>query len=171
MAKAKAQPKLRVIYHSFFCDDNLGEADGFFEINDGKVKYVTGWFCNDAMYRDEYMSGLLEYAGLEVKQLPEKYEEEASKLMAREYGLLPEDDEPEGAREEASLEYRAGSSDKFYELFLFDNDDGWVVEASYGRRGSAPQHQVKCEGEDYETAKKLYDKVLNEKLNKGYKYA
>jgi predicted DNA-binding WGR domain protein len=45
------------------------------------------------------------------------------------------------------------------------------VEALYGRRGSNLRLEIKCDGEDYMTAKKLYDKVLNEKLKKGYKHA
>jgi predicted DNA-binding WGR domain protein len=168
---AQAKQKLKVIYHTFFCDDNLGEADGFFEINDGKLEYVTGWFCNDAHWRGEYMSDLLEHAGAEIKDLPDKHQAQASRLMAKAYGLDGEEEESEHEREEVDLEYRRGTSDKAYHLSIFENADGWVVEAVFGRRGGNPQHQVKCEGEDYETAKKLYNKVLNEKLKKGYEEA
>ena len=171
MAKAKQAP-LKVLYHTFICDDNCGEADGFYEINRGKLEFVTGWFCDDATWRSEYMSGLLSHLGAEVKSLPGKYQEQASLLLAREYGLIPdEESEGEGERESAELYYRKGSSDKVYDLSVFENDEGWCVEAVYGRRKGSLRVECKCEGADYATAKKLYDKVLNEKLKKGYKYA
>jgi hypothetical protein len=82
-----AKPKLRTIYHTFFCDDILGEADGFFEIDGTKLKYIAGWFCNDAHWRGEYMAGLLRHVGAEVKPLPDKYAKPGAKLMAAAFGL------------------------------------------------------------------------------------
>jgi hypothetical protein len=174
---AQTKQKLKVIYHTFICDDNLGEADGFFEINDGKLQYVTSWDCNDASWRGEYMRGLLKHVGVDVQTLPDKYKGEASKLMAKAYGLDEGEDEggvEERDREEAVLGLRKGTSDKVYHLSLFEGgatqrDGGWYVEALYGRRGSNLRLETKCEGEDYNTAKKIYDKVLKEKLKKGYK--
>jgi hypothetical protein len=83
-----AKPKLKVIYHAYICDDNCGEADGFYEINKGKLTFVTGWFQNDAHWRGEYMSGLLKHAGADIKELPEKYQEQAALLLAEAYGLI-----------------------------------------------------------------------------------
>lgn len=87
MAKKQAAPAPKVLYRAFFCGDDIGEADGFFEINNGKVKYVTGWFCNDAMWRGEYMDDLIEYFGGKIEELPKKYHAEAEKQMAEAYGL------------------------------------------------------------------------------------
>jgi predicted DNA-binding WGR domain protein len=167
MAKQEAK---KVLYHGYFEGDSIGEADGFFEIKDGKLLLVDCWSLNDAHWRGEYMTGLLEWAGVELKDLPEKRHQEAEKLLAKTWGF-DEEGESDQEREEIDLEYQQGNSDKVYHLSIFENADGWVVEAVFGRRGANPQHQIKCEGEDYETAKKLYDKTLNEKLKKGYEEA
>jgi hypothetical protein len=84
----KQTPKVKVLYHAFFCGDVIGEADGFFEITKGKVKYVTGWFCNDAMWRGEYMTDLIEHFGGKIEDLPEEHLEEAENQMAEAYGLV-----------------------------------------------------------------------------------
>jgi len=161
---------LRVLYHDYFEGDSIGEADGFFAIENGKLTVVDGWSCNDAHWREEYMAGLLKWAGVEVKRLPDKHHEEAEKLLAKMWGLDYEDEsKPSNERKEIELEFRDGTSDKFYHLSIFENKDGWVVETRFGRRGTAGSYQVKCEGEDRETAQKIYDKTLKEKLKKGYK--
>ena len=36
-----------------------------------------------------------------------------------------------------TLYYRNGSSDKEYRVWIEAKDDGWVVNSSWGRRGSA----------------------------------
>lgn len=95
---AQTKQKLKVIYHAYFCDDLLGEADGFFEINSGKLEYVTGWFLNDAHWRGEYMSGLLKHVGVDVQTLPEEHQDQASKLMAKAYGLGEEEKPKKGKR-------------------------------------------------------------------------
>jgi hypothetical protein len=120
---AKTQQKLKVIYHTFFCGDLIGEADGFFEINDGELEYVTGWDANDANWRGEYMGGLLEHAGAEIKELPDKYQYNAERLIEKAFGLVGDEEEEE--------------------------DEGEQLP--------------------YADAKKLFDKVLKEKLKKGYK--
>lgn len=165
MAKAKTAKK--VLYHAWFEGENVGEADAFYEIVDGKLKLVTCWSANDAMWREEYMSGLLAWAGVDLQSLPSKHRKEAEKLLEKTWGL---DYEEESQREEAKLYFQRGTSDKVYHLSLFpSDDDGWTVDVLYGRRNSTLRQEVKCEGEEYETAKKLYDKILKEKLNKGYK--
>lgn len=69
------------------------------------------------------------------------------------------------------LEYRVPPSDKVYTLALQQCETGWSVYAQWGRRGSVPQADYKCERETFELAKGIYDRVLHEKLAKGYKYS
>src|SRR5271156_5850304 len=170
---AKAKQKLKVLYHTFICDDNCGEAEGFFELTKGKLTLITSWSANDANWRGEYMTGLINYFGGKIEQLPEKHEKEASLMVAQEWGLIgrEEEDEEEEEREEIDLKFHEGNSKKFYHLSRYENDEGWVVETTYGRIGTNGSYQVKCEGETYETAKKIYNKTLKEKINKGYKIA
>jgi len=68
-----------------------------------------------------------------------------------------------------SLYFTAGSSDKEYHASIEPRDDGFIVTVAYGRRGSTLQAGTKTPTPvDYATAKKTYDKVVNEKLAKGY---
>lgn len=63
-----------------------------------------------------------------------------------------------------------GSSDKVYHMSLENLNPaaGWKLTIQYGRRGAALMSQVKCQGCDYPKAKKMFDKILREKLAKGY---
>ncbi len=70
--------------------------------------------------------------------------------------------------EQAALHFRQGSSDKVYHLQLENVDDQWSVQAQWGRRGSALQSDVKASGVTYEEAKRVYDRILREKVGKGY---
>jgi hypothetical protein len=166
MAKAKAQ--LKVIYHEFFCDDVLSEFDGFFEIVNGKVEYVTGWFANDANWRGEYMGGLIEHFGGDVQSLPEKHYKAARTLAAKAYGIDEQEDH-DGEYEYVQLYYRKGTSDKVYYINLSRDDNGWFVNVEYGRRNGTLKDEMKCEATHYTEAKGIYDSILNEKLKKGYK--
>jgi hypothetical protein len=170
MAKAKTQ--LKTLYHDWFEGEGLGEADGFFEIVNGKLEYVTGWFANDAMWRPEYMEGLIEHFGGKIEDLPNKHHVTAAKLMCEAFGLDYEGEEEEPGSDSAFLAYTEGTSDKVYHLYLTIQDSNrrtaYTVQASYGRRGSDLRSEVKYKGGDYEIAKQIYDKVLKEKLNKGY---
>jgi hypothetical protein len=86
--KAKeAKETKRVIYQKYFCTDELGESDAFYEVKDKKLIFITGWFHNDAMWRPEYMSGLLSYFGVGVEILPSKYEAQAEDLMREAFGV------------------------------------------------------------------------------------
>lgn len=161
------QAPLRVLYHESFEGESIGEADGFFTIENNKLALVDGWSCNDAMWRGEYMTGILKWAGVKVESLPDKYHDAAEKLLAKMWGL-DEERKPFAGREDVELEFVEGNSDKFYHLSIFENGDGWVVECRLGRNGTDGTYQIKCQGEDYETAKKIYDKTLREKTNKGY---
>lgn len=88
MAKtAKAKVSLRVIYVKYFCGGDLGEAQGFYEVVKDKLVFISGFFMNDANYRDEYMSGVFEYLGVDMQTLPDKYEAAALKLMKKAFGM------------------------------------------------------------------------------------
>jgi hypothetical protein len=41
------------------------EVDAFFDEDD---KIITWWSCNDATWRDEYMSGLLKHCGYKTER-------------------------------------------------------------------------------------------------------
>ncbi len=86
MAKAKQQPK-KILYFSYFNGDDIGEADGFFELKGTKLELVACWSLNDAHWRGEYMTGILNWAGVDVQRLPEKYMKQGEKLIAESWGL------------------------------------------------------------------------------------
>jgi bifunctional non-homologous end joining protein LigD len=72
------------------------------------------------------------------------------------------------------LFYQEGSSDKVYFLQIEENKVsnviGYVVNFSYGRRGNAMQTGTKTNSPvTFYEAEKIYQKILNEKLGKGYK--
>ena len=80
----------RTIYHKYFDysdNENLGEMDGFFELQGKKLAFLTGWDLNDAHYRSEYMGPLFTALDIKVERLPEKYAKEATKTIMREFGL------------------------------------------------------------------------------------
>ena len=71
----------------------------------------------------------------------------------------------------ARLYFREGSSDKVYEVDLVGSGTAWTVNFAYGRRGNSlttgtktPQPVV------FATAERLFDKIVNEKLAKGYQH-
>lgn len=71
--------------------------------------------------------------------------------------------------ESTHLYYTEGSSDKVYQIHLIQVGDGWKVNGLNGRRGSALKEQNKTpDPVDYATARKIYDKLVNKKLKKGY---
>jgi hypothetical protein len=80
------QTQKRVIFFKYFCDD-FGEMDAFYEIVDGKLLLVKAWSNNDANYRNEYMSGLFSYLGIQMTNLPDKYEKEARALLVKAWGF------------------------------------------------------------------------------------
>ena len=179
MAKAKQQPQ-KTLYHSFFCGDNVGEADGFFEVVGGELELVDCWSTNDAHWRHEYMNGILKWAGVDLQKLPAKYLAEAEKLLEKTWGLDGDDSEDdgditpdhEGEQETAELYFREGTSDKVYNLSIAASAVGaWKVVAEYGRNGGKLKEETKGTGLDYDDAKDIYDRVLAEKLKKGYKQA
>jgi len=71
--------------------------------------------------------------------------------------------------ETISLYYQQGPSDKVYHAHLEAKGDGWIVNFAFGRRGSTLQTGTKtAEPVAYDKAKKIYDKIVAEKMGKGY---
>lgn len=73
--------------------------------------------------------------------------------------------------ESVDLSYQDGASDKVYRLQLENDGDTWTVRAEWGRRGKALQSGVKASAVPYEEAKRVYDKLIAEKVRKGYEVA
>jgi bifunctional non-homologous end joining protein LigD len=72
--------------------------------------------------------------------------------------------------ESTSLFFKEGASDKEYHVQLEAKDHGWIVNFQYGRRGSALKADSKIsQPVPYAEAKKIYDKLLREKIGKGYR--
>ena len=72
--------------------------------------------------------------------------------------------------ESVSLFFKEGTSDKEYHAQLEEKDSGWVVNFQYGRRGSALKADSKTpQPLPYEDAKRIYDKLIREKVGKGYR--
>ena len=68
-----------------------------------------------------------------------------------------------------TLYFREGSSDKVYQAGIEPKGTGFVVNFAFGRRGSTLQTGTKtAEPVDYQTAVKVYDKLVKEKMAKGY---
>lgn len=71
--------------------------------------------------------------------------------------------------EEVTLYFTQGSSDKVYQVALEAHDGLYKVNFAYGRRGATLKTGTKTQaGVDYYKAKKIYDKLVNEKGAKGY---
>lgn len=69
-----------------------------------------------------------------------------------------------------SLYYREGSSDKEYHVRLEESGAGFLVNFSYGRRGSALSTGTKTTSPvSFDAAEKLFDKLVKEKKAKGYR--
>jgi len=72
-------------------------------------------------------------------------------------------------RDRITLYYREGSSDKVYQVNIEPQGEGFVVNIAYGRRGSTMSTGTKTQAPvDYETAIRIYTKLVNEKKAKGY---
>ena len=66
------------------------------------------------------------------------------------------------------LEYRGGSSNKFYELHLEEADGRVTVTGYYGAIGRAPKAHFIYDGTSREVADRMLEKKKTEKVNKGY---
>jgi bifunctional non-homologous end joining protein LigD len=73
------------------------------------------------------------------------------------------------AQDRVTLYYREGSSDKVYQAAIEPAGELFVVNFAYGRRGSTLTTGTKTSSPvDYDTAKKIFTKLVNEKKAKGY---
>jgi bifunctional non-homologous end joining protein LigD len=70
--------------------------------------------------------------------------------------------------ERVQLHFQQGSSDKVYHVQLDNVEDQWSVKTQWGRRGSSLQNDTKVSGVAYGEAKRAYDRLLREKIAKGY---
>lgn len=73
-----------------------------------------------------------------------------------------------------TLGYTEGTSDKVYNIKLFENEtiatpNRFYVACLYGRRGKGLKEVVKASGVSLVTANAEFDKVFNEKWKKGYR--
>lgn len=72
-------------------------------------------------------------------------------------------------KDKASLYYKEGTSDKEYHASVEERGSGFVVNFAFGRRGNTLQTGTKTqEPVPYEKAKSIFDKLVGEKMAKGY---
>ena len=75
----------------------------------------------------------------------------------------------DSVREGITLYFREGSSDKIYQAWIHVKGEGFIVSFAYGRRGASLTAGTKTkEPVDYDKAKKIFDKLVAEKIAKGY---
>ena len=68
-----------------------------------------------------------------------------------------------------TLYFRQGPSDKVYQASIQPKDQGFMVHFAYGRRGSTLTTGSKTQAPvEYQIAKGIYDKLVREKMAKGY---
>jgi bifunctional non-homologous end joining protein LigD len=76
---------------------------------------------------------------------------------------------PEVKPERITLYYREGSSDKVYQCSIEPKGALFVVNFAFGRRGSTLSTGTKTSSPvNYDIAKRTFDKLVREKLAKGY---
>ena len=70
---------------------------------------------------------------------------------------------------QTTLYFKEGSSDKIYQAAIEQQETGYVVNYAYGRRGSTMNTGTKTSSPvAYDVAKGIYDKLVREKVGKGY---
>lgn len=76
---------------------------------------------------------------------------------------------PETPSKTTTLYFRSAGSDKVYHAEIRPEGAGFVVNFAFGRRGSTLQTGTKTATPvDYQAALKVYDKLVREKMAKGY---
>src|SRR2546428_3476344 len=71
--------------------------------------------------------------------------------------------------EQITLYFKQGSSDKVYQAAIEEKDGGHVVNFAFGRRGTTLQTGTKTNSPvPYDEAKNIFDKLIKEKMGKGY---
>ncbi|MEI6235788.1 MAG: WGR domain-containing protein [Planctomycetota bacterium] len=72
-------------------------------------------------------------------------------------------------KETVTLYFRHGVSDKMYQATLAERGGGFIVEFAFGRRGNTLQTGLKTFTPlPFDEAKKIYDRLVREKMQKGY---
>jgi len=68
------------------------------------------------------------------------------------------------------LSYREGTSDKVYHIFInrIDSSLSYEVECEWGRRTSSLRRQIKLHSADYGVCASATNKIMDQKLAKGY---
>ena len=73
------------------------------------------------------------------------------------------------SKDQVTLYYREGSSDKVYQAAIEPEGGSFAVHFAYGRRGSTLTTGTKTSSPvPYDTAKKIFTKLVSEKKAKGY---
>lgn len=76
---------------------------------------------------------------------------------------------PTQSTDQVTLYYREGSSDKVYQCRIEPQGERFVVNFAYGRRGSTLNTGTKTSSPvEYQQARQSFDKIVKEKLAKGY---
>lgn len=72
-------------------------------------------------------------------------------------------------QEQLQLRYTDSRSDKVYNVALLPKEEGYIVNFSYGRFGKPLKAGTKtAKPVPYEQAKRAFDKIVTEKMGKGY---
>ncbi len=73
------------------------------------------------------------------------------------------------SQETITLYFRNATSDKVYQATIKEQGNGYMVEFAFGRRGTTLRPGTKTQTPvSYDEAKKIYDKLVAEKMSKGY---
>ena len=81
---------MRKIFVKYFGDNEVGDADVFYEEVQGKLILIAAWSNDDASYRSyrqEYMGPLMRYLGIDVRPLPKSNEKQARALLKDRWGF------------------------------------------------------------------------------------
>ncbi len=71
--------------------------------------------------------------------------------------------------EQVTLYFKQGASDKIYQASLEKDNDNYIVNFAYGRRGNTLKTGTKTQqAVPFEKAKKIFNKLVNDKMAKGY---
>jgi bifunctional non-homologous end joining protein LigD len=71
--------------------------------------------------------------------------------------------------ESVDLYFREGNSDKIYRVYILEENNGYMVGFTYGRRGGHMTEGFKnIEPVSLDIAKKEFDKLVLSKMKKGY---
>lgn len=138
--------------------DNLYHGHGTLYYLNGNIEY-EGSFKNgkrEWQGTSYYSEGGIQYQGIWMNDKP--YVQEKTQINNHSSVIQMK-----------KLAYKEGSSDKVYYVFLVNEDHGFLVNFEFGKRGTKLQTGTKTPTNvDEGTAHKIFDKIVQEKLSKGY---